>query len=316
MKAISLGVARRLLKSSASSLCHQQRRHAQVHDIRFLASHAKPGDRLLNKYKDKLERKAKEEGHQDIDSLKQAYSDKISNLRKKAAVPGANTPLAANTSPSPLQSSNIPFQPPPPPKAEQASPAAQYTAESKAGIKTLSSYIDVDKFKDLPEKEIEYLWRLRHANNSHSLCGVVRSDVFKQIAKAAKKNPQFVLPIPREGQGAELHFLQWTFPSDTTATVLFTNLAEFKLRGEFSQPHTTVTHHLDLMDDKGVVLVEGNVLPDRGITTDEGQLLVMMLTKFYGQSEESPRRQLLGQFTNGDESFSVEKLLEEAEKVP
>ncbi|PNS19025.1 hypothetical protein CAC42_6120 [Sphaceloma murrayae] len=316
MKGSSLGSARKLLQSTVSSYCHQQRRHARVHDIRFLANHAKPAEHILNRYKDKLERKAKEEGHEDVESLKQAYSDKIAELRKKATIPGANAPGPASETVTQAKQTSIPYQPPPPPKPQQDSPAAKYTAESKGGVKTLASYIDVEKFQDLPEKEIEYLWRLRHANNSRSLCGVVKAGVFKQIAKAAKKSPQFVLPIPREGQGAELHFLQWTFPSETTATVLFTNLAEFKLRGEFAQPHTTVTHHLDLMDSKEVVLVEGNVLPDRGITTDEGQLLVMMLTKFYGQSEESPRRQLLGQFTKGDESFSVEKLLEEAEKVP
>ncbi|KAF2221105.1 ATP11 protein-domain-containing protein [Elsinoe ampelina] len=315
MRKSSIGVAGRLLKSGTSSFCYQQRRHAQVHDIRFLASHATPEKQVLEKYAEKLKQKAKEEGHQDIDSLKQAYSDKITSLRKEATVPGANAPSASPSSDA--KTPNTPFQPPPPP-TPQSSPsvAAQYTSTSKAGIKTLSSYIDVDKFRSLPDKELETLWRLRHATNPRSLCGIVRADVFRQIATAAKKHPQFILPIPREGQGAELHFLQWTFPSDTTATVLFTNLAEFKLRGEFAQPHTTVTHHLDLVGEKGVVLVEGNVLPDRGMTVEEGQLLVMMLTKFYGQGEESPRRHLLGQFTKGDETFSVDQLLEEAEKVP
>ncbi|KAF4550218.1 ATP11-like protein [Elsinoe fawcettii] len=314
MRTNSFRVAERLLGSRTSAFCHQQRRHAQVHDIRFLASHAKPENKVLHKYKEKLDQKAKQEGHESIDSLKQAYSEKITTLRKKATIPGANAPAqASSTNPN---GANVPFQPPPPPTPQAPSPVAQYTSEAKAGIKTLSSYIDVDKFRDLPEKEIETLWRLRHANNPRSLCGVVKANIFNQIVQAAKKNPQFILPIPREGQGAELHFLQWTFPSDTTATVLFTNLAEFKLRGEFAQPHTTVTHHTDLLGEKGVVLVEGNVLPDRGLTVDEGQFLVMMLTKFYGQGEESPRRHLLGQFTKGDETFSVEQLLEEAEKVP
>lgn len=36
-----------------------QRRWAQVHDLRFVATHRKP-DRVLEKYKEKLEKKAKE----------------------------------------------------------------------------------------------------------------------------------------------------------------------------------------------------------------------------------------------------------------
>jgi len=241
--------------------------------------------------------------------------EKISTLRQRAAVPGATAPLKDGAA-------NIPFQPPPPPEPQQGqsqtnAAARKLSSESKAGIKTLSSFVDVEKMMALPQKEIEYLWRLRHASNPNSLCATVNTDVFKQIAKTAKKHPQFILPLPREGQGAEIHFLQWTFPSETTATVLFTNLAEFKLRGAFAQPHTTVTHHLDLSEPKGVVLLEGSVLPDRGVTVDEGKFLLMTLQKFYGQTaEQTPRRKLMEQFSQGDESFKIEELLEEAEKIP
>ena len=249
--------------------------------------------------------------------MKEAYKDKISKLRSKAAVPGANAPLQQQ------QQSHIPFQAPPPPQPQEllqqvsTQPKEKQSAEAKAGIKTLSSFIDVQKTSELPQKEIEYLWRLRHAHDSRSLCATVASDIFARIAHTAKKHPQFVLPLPREGQGAEIHFLQWTFPSPTTATVLFTHLAEFKLRGEFAQPHTTVTHHLDLADSKGLVLLQGSVLPDRGITVEEGKWLLMCLQKFYGQrAEQTPRRKLMEQFSQGDEGFKVEELLEEAEKVP
>lgn len=111
--------------------------------------------------------------------------------------------------------------------------------------------------------------------------------------------------------------MQWTFPSPTTATVLFTHLAEYKLRGEFSQPHTTITHHLDLLHPKGIVLLQGSVQPNRGITVDESKWLLMCLQKFYGQTaEQTPRRKLLEQFSQGDGAFKVEELLEEAEKIP
>jgi len=240
-------------------------------------------------------------------------------MREKASVPGATAPLTQQTS------KHIPYQPPPPPQpqvdesdAQISAPASKSTSsESKAGIKTLSSFIDVQKTLQLPPKDIEYLWRLRHVNDSRSLCATIAADIFFRIAQTARRHPQFILPLPREGQGAEIHFLQWTFPSPTTATVLFTHLAEYKLRGEYSQPHTTVTHHLDLADEKGLVLLQGSVLPDRGVTVDEGKWLLMCLQKFYGQTaEQTPRRKLMQQFSEGDTGFKVEELLEEAEKIP
>lgn len=98
--------------------------------------------------------------------------------------------------------------------------------------------------------------------------------------------------------------------------MLFTHLAEFKLRGEFSQPHTTVTHHLDLAGTKGLVLLQGDVVEGRGVSVEEGRWLLMCLQKFYGGVEEkSERKKLLEQFSQGDGGFKVEELLEEAEKI-
>lgn len=145
----------------------------------------------------------------------------------------------------------------------------------------------------------------------------------------ARSNPHFVLPVPHESQGAEMHFMQWTFdPASKTSTVLFTQLAEYKTRGEFAQPHTTVTHHLDLIKDKGLVLMQGQVMEGRNVQPDHAKWLVMCLQRFYGGWEHKgdeldgqrkeraeERQRLLEWFTNGDPRFSVEKLLEEAERM-
>lgn len=156
---------------------------------------------------------------------------------------------------------------------------------------------------------------------------MIPTPTYRRIAQAARRHPQFILPLPREGQGAEIHFLQWTFPTPTTSTVLFTHLAEYKLRGEYSQPHTTVTHHLDLAEPKGLVLLEGSVIQGRGVTVEEAKWLLMCLQKFYsvteGEEDEEQdataaaarRKKLLQQFSHGDESFKVQDLLEEAEKI-
>ena len=199
-------------------------------------------------------------------------------------------------------------------------PAAQVSAEitpsSNSGLRTLSSYLDLDKTMDLPQKEIEAIWRLRHVNDAQSLCATIPLSVYQTIEATAKTHPRFILPLPKEGQGAEIHFLQWTFPAENCVTVLFTHLAEYKLRGEFSQPHTTITHHLELAKDKGLVLLHGQVVEGRGVSVDEAKWLVMCLQKFYGLGRENnERRRLLELFGKGDASFKIEDLVEEAEKI-
>ena len=114
---------------------------------------------------------------------------------------------------------------------------------------------------------------------------------------------------------AEIHFLQWTFPAENTVTVLFTHLAEYKLRGEYAQPHTTVTHHLELAKSKSLVLLEGEVQKGRGMTVEDGRWLLMCLQKFYGMGERVERQRLLKQFSEGDQAFKVEELVSEAEKM-
>ncbi|KAJ4343952.1 hypothetical protein N0V95_006502 [Ascochyta clinopodiicola] len=312
-----------------------QRRWAQVQDVRFLATHGVE-ERILSKYKDKLASKAQKEGVKDIAELKEKHREKIEELRKAAIVPGATGPLTPPPSPSPsgsspstpsststASSSPWPSPPPPPKPRDHNAPPP--------GVKTLGSFLDVSKISSLPEKEIQALWRLRHASNPQSIHFSVPAKVFSSLLQTAKQHPAFVLPVPREipveqqegeqasgqtQQAAELHYLQFSHPHVNTTTLLFTSLAEFKLRGEFASPHTTVTFHQELADSHNLVLGQGLVMEDRGIKVDEARWLVMCMQKFYVQSEEGRGRgELLKQFTSGDAGFKVERLIDEAEKV-
>jgi ATP synthase F1 complex assembly factor 1 len=246
----------------------------------------------------------------DINELKEVYKDKIHHLKKKASIPlpRANVP----PTPPPSAAFSSPFPPPPPAPRTPT----EKTSSSTSGVKTLSSFLDIEKARALPQKELEAIWRLRHVNDTQSLCATIPIPVYQTIEATAKKHPHFILPLPKEGQGAEIHFLQWTFPAENTVTVLFTHLAEYKLRGEFSQPHTTITHHLELAEEKGLVLLQGQVVEGRGVSVDEAKWLVMCLQKFYGVGgEKSERRRLLELFGKGDEAFKVEDLVEEAERI-
>jgi ATP synthase F1 complex assembly factor 1 len=312
-----------------------QRRWAQVQDVRFLVTHDTQ-ERILAKYKEKLESKAKEKGLKDLEELKEQYKDKIEELRKQAIVPGATGPLtpeqqaaiSASTSRNRTDSVHDTTQkkspwPAPPPPPGSGSPSAP-----PPGVKTLNSFLDLPKIQTLPNKEVEALWRLRHAPNPQSIHFTLPASTFSHLLRSAKQHPSFVLPVPREipaeaagqegatQQAAELHYLQFTHPHVDTTTLMFTTLAEFKLRGEFASPHTTVTFHQELAKSHDLVLGQGLVIEGRGVSVDEARWLVMCMQKFYVQTEEGKgRSELLHKFTKGDSSFQVERLIDEAEKV-
>ncbi|KAM0279328.1 hypothetical protein ACHAQH_004675 [Verticillium albo-atrum] len=324
---------RNLLTSSTRTLrAANQRRWAQVHDVRFLAT-TQPPRAIAEKYREKLNQKARLEGHQSVDDLKAAYAERINDLKKKESI---EIPLPEATQlptppPSPTQTASS-TPPPPPQPAAAASAKSSTPSKSASGVKPLGEILDLEKSAALPEKELTAIWRLRHANTPNTLCAVIPSPTFTAIEALARRAPQFVLPVPRDGQGAEIHFLQWVFDAETrTATVMFTQLAEFKARGEFAQPHTTVTHYTDLRDaTAGLVLMQGQVVDGRGASVEDARWLLMCLQRFYGGWDMDgkggepdaqrleravERRRLLEWFAAADPRFSVEKLLEEAERM-
>jgi ATP synthase F1 complex assembly factor 1 len=247
--------------------------------------------------------------------LQDAYKDKIQKLRKQAIVPGATAPLEVDDkhqiSKAIRETAGF-TKPPPPPR-----PIDEQAAASPPGVKTLSSFLDVPKTRELPRTEIEVLWRLRHASNPQSLHFVIDQETFAFIALNAKKHPQFILPLPREEQGAEIHFLQFAWPHDDTINILFTHLAEYKLRGEYATPHTTISLHMELLKDKGFVLGQGVVTEGRGVSIEDATWLLMCLQKFYGKqgATKEERQRLMAMFSNGDAGFDVQLLLDEAEKI-
>ncbi|KAI0600227.1 ATP11 protein-domain-containing protein [Biscogniauxia sp. FL1348] len=331
-----------------------QRRWAQVHDVRFLAT-TQASRSVIEKYREKLDRKAREEGHGDIDGLKAAYADRIQEVKRNdsVSVPGLDA-LLADAEPAPQQlphtaapsPDGLSQKPPPPPPSPttQGSPGA-----SKPAVKPLSAILDLPKARALPVKELSAVWRLRHAADANSLCAVIpASGTYAALEATARRHPTFVLPVPRGADvGAEIHFLQWVFDPETdTATVLFTQLAEYKARGEWALPHTSVTHYWDRwrgqqpqqqggggeqgqvrrdgiseLENQDVVLMAGSVVEGRGASVQDARWLVMLMQRFYGVEGRkgadggSGKRALLEQFSRGDSSFSVEKLLEESERL-
>jgi ATP synthase mitochondrial F1 complex assembly factor 1 len=316
-----------------------QRRWAQVQDVRFLTT-TRAARNVADRYRDKLATKARAEGHgDDVGSLKAAYADKIAEQRRSdhISVPWLDALLADEGAPSSSSSQKQPQEQSKTQTTEQqqqqqsSKPTSgdDDSSKSRAAVKPLSEILDLPKARTLPAKELGAIWRLRHAANPLSLCAAIPAGTYAAMAAAGRQHPMFVLPVPREGAGAEIHLLQWVFDeagrrsaAAHTSTVLMTQLAEFQARGEWAQPHTSVTHYFDasIAHDQQTVLMGGSLVEGRGASVQDAQWLIMLMQRFYGGVEgdaaAKEKRRLLEEFTKGvNGTFSVEQLLEECEKL-
>lgn len=156
----------------------------------------------------------------------------------------------------------------------------------------------MDKITSDPPEKITQLWTQYHTLKN-KLSAVIPAKQYAEMIAKARQYPQFLLPLPRtivgsmEGDtanvapgerkhGYEMQYMEWGFlpqrnpveaPPSTAldaqereriaqtppATVLFTPLAEYKLRQEYAQPVLVLSHFTELALSKGIVLLRGEV---------------------------------------------------------
>lgn len=93
-----------------------------------------------------------------------------------------------------------------------------------------------------------------------------------------------------------MYFLQWAFlPAPESggppaSTVLFTPLAEYKLRQEFAQPLLVMTHYPDLAKDTSLVLMRGEITDVAGARAAPTGVAAAMAARARGASVEEQAR--------------------------
>lgn len=264
----------------------------------------------ISKYREKLEQKAKSLGLKDASELQEKLRDEIEKKKKEL---NAMDPLKELEEYKRRQEEEL--------QKDRDSKVIKVRSpikkdEPQLPYKTLDSFIDTEKAKALPQKDLEYIWRARFQNKERTLHAVLSSLQFSSIYTNAFKNPSFILPLPKNDDGYEMHFVQWSFVGPQTTHCMLTTVAEYKLHKEYAKPHTTLMFHQELLDNTGVVLMNGQVEQESSLTMDEAQLLVLNVQRFYGgatDAEGSKRKlELLKDFTSGSSDFDMEKLIAEA----
>ncbi|GME88344.1 unnamed protein product [[Candida] boidinii] len=302
---------------------HLSKRFASVANVRYIQSKAIIDKDISERYKEKLISKAKELGLKSAEELKETLKDKIETTKKEL---NKVDPLKELEDYEKAQKLKELIE-----KKKDLGPIDP--SKSQTPFKTLDSFIDVGKFKDLNLQEMEMLWRLRFQKQEQSLAAIVPKDTFDRLYNNAKKFPNFVLPLPKEnaeievtggkGEGApiEMHYVQWNFVGKNTTHCIITSLAEYKLHKEFARPHTSISFHNELADAKDVVLMNGIVEKEASINMQESQLLLLNIQRFYGglshtQTEISKKRlELVEIFNTGKKTFDVEELISLAQSM-
>lgn len=219
------------------------------------------------------------------------------------------------------------------------------TGAQEGPIKPLNKILDVEKLMTQDTETITKLWAGYHTIKN-KLSAVIPADKYLEMLANARNYPQFVLPLPRQvideesasgssKEAFEMQFLEWAVLPNTAgeglppaATTLFTPLAEYKLKQDFSQPVLILTFYTDLCQSNGIVLMRGEVSglnekTGKGGRIDQAQaqLLALTLQRFYlpsssvsttaedHASDKDACAKLLHDFHKRPEEFDVEELV-------
>ncbi|KAJ2202742.1 hypothetical protein EV180_007582, partial [Coemansia sp. RSA 518] len=152
-------------------------------------------------------------------------------------------------------------------------------------VKSLDQVMKLDMLNDKTCDEISEIWTQYHANKD-TISAAIPTATYQQLLQVARKNPIFVLPLPREGQGIEFYFLQFDYHQ-----VHFTSLIEYKTNQSNARPFLTLTHYTDFID-RGVVLMRGEVDSKNMLNVQAAQLLSLLMQQFYITGGEEKRKLL------------------------
>ncbi|KAJ2009328.1 hypothetical protein GGI04_000533 [Coemansia thaxteri] len=235
-----------------------------------------------DKYRAKLQQRAREQGCASIADLKQKQTREIRQQDSQTAVPQG----AADTGGRARSSSNLP-----------------------PTVKTLDQIMRVERLAGLSAEEVGAVWAAYHASKAGTVAAAIPAATYRQLLATARENPVFVLPVPRDGQGVEFFLLQFDYHQ-----VHFTPLAEYKAHGVHARSVLTLTHYTDLLD-RGVVLMRGELDPaNRSFGVQNAQLLAQLLQVFYVTGGPA-KRALLETFNHRPAEFDYAQVIEAAQTL-
>ncbi|KAG0356115.1 hypothetical protein BG005_004983 [Podila minutissima] len=169
---------------------------------------------------------------------------------------------------------------------------------------SLDKIVKLELVANLDAENISKIWIQKHMDQEDTISAVVPAETYKKMHTRSKEYPLFLLPLSH-GDGVEFYLMQFAFHQ-----VIFTSLLEYKTHGENARPYLTLTHYPELIDSKGIVLMNGIVSTNpKVLTLDQAQILTFGLQQYY-VSDHPQKLALLHDFHKNPANFSHEKLIE------
>ncbi|KAI8972646.1 ATP11 protein-domain-containing protein [Pilobolus umbonatus] len=179
--------------------------------------------------------------------------------------------------------------------------------EQPSDYTALDSIVKLDRLAMEDTESIGKIWTEYHATRD-GISAVIPASIYEPMHQLSKQYPLFILPLPRQ-TGLEFFFLQ-----HQEHQCNFTSLLEYKSKGEKSRPFFTMTHYTDLSDSKGIVLMRGDIHPDKLISAKHAHFLAFLLQQFYATTDRNKRR-LVETFNDQPEIFDYRQLIKETEGI-
>ncbi|XP_070562850.1 ATP synthase mitochondrial F1 complex assembly factor 1-like [Ptychodera flava] len=172
--------------------------------------------------------------------------------------------------------------------------------------RSLSSVLKLDLIQDKTKEEISQIWKDYHRQKD-GISAVIPETTYSKIHERSQKFPLFLYPLPRD-QGYE--FVIGQFDEHNCH---FTSLINYQAYQENAPILMTMIHYTELMKEKGIVLMHGE-LDTKLLQVHEAQFLANQVQLYYGRDNQS-KLELLDTFTNKPEEFKYTDVIQELENT-
>jgi ATP synthase F1 complex assembly factor 1 len=186
----------------------------------------------------------------------------------------------------------------------EAETEAAVAARERASRLGLDAIMDVERIREKTPEEITELWKFYHENKDY-IFAVIPANEYAEMQRKAKEFPNFLYPLPRN-EGYEYFVQRWS--GDTCH---FTPLIAFQAHRENTQTCLSLTHYTELLEDRGIVLMNGQPDP-RVLSIYEAQLLALQVKLYYGICA-GLKFNHVRHFNNSPQTFHHEQLIREFE---
>ncbi|XP_034249449.1 ATP synthase mitochondrial F1 complex assembly factor 1 [Thrips palmi] len=170
--------------------------------------------------------------------------------------------------------------------------------------KVLSDIMKTELLLDKTPDEIKSIW-IDYHKSKDVIAATIPSDIYDKLYQRSLEHPTFLLALPRS-QGYE--FIVCQFASNE---IHFTPLISYQAHKENAPECLTITHYVDLKDDKKIVLMKGEFNKEI-VNATEALCLANQIQLYYGQDDEK-RQLIMDRFTNKPLEFKHMDLIAQLE---